>query len=103
MGGRDEGRFHGEGRRRAGRRRVHGFRHGHGRPDHHHAARGRQPHHLPGDHAGGESQSRRGLRGHPRREVRGHDRAAQGSDIDAVTGATITTAGVRQAVDDALA
>ena len=29
--------------------------------------------------------------------------AAQGSDIDAISGATITTAGVRQAVDDALA
>ena len=29
--------------------------------------------------------------------------AAQGSDIDAVSGATITTAGVKQAVDDALA
>ncbi len=28
--------------------------------------------------------------------------AAQGSDIDAVSGATITTAGVRQAVEDAL-
>ena len=29
--------------------------------------------------------------------------AAQGSDIDAISGATITTAGVKQAVDDALA
>ena len=29
--------------------------------------------------------------------------AAQGSDIDTVSGATITTAGVKQAVDDALA
>ena len=28
--------------------------------------------------------------------------AAQGSDIDAVSGATITTAGVKQAVEDAL-
>lgn len=28
--------------------------------------------------------------------------AAQGSDIDTVSGATITTAGVKQAVDDAL-
>lgn len=29
--------------------------------------------------------------------------AAQGSDIDAVSGATITTAGIKQAVEDALA
>ena len=29
--------------------------------------------------------------------------AAQGSDIDAISGATITTAGVKMAVDDALA
>lgn len=51
----------------------------------------------------GESQSRGGYEAVRDGKFAAMIEAAQGSDIDAVTGATITTAGVRQAVDDALA
>lgn len=51
----------------------------------------------------GESQSRGGYEAIRDGKFAAMIDAAQGSDIDAVTGATITTAGVRQAVDDALA
>ena len=51
----------------------------------------------------GESQSRGGYEAIRDGRFAAMIEAAQGSDIDAVTGATITTAGVRQAVDDALA
>ena len=51
----------------------------------------------------GESQSRGGYEAIRDGRFAAMIDAAQGSDIDAVTGATITTAGVRQAVDDALA
>lgn len=51
----------------------------------------------------GESQSRGGYEAIRDGRFAAMIEAAQGSDIDAVTGATITTAGVRQAVGDALA
>lgn len=51
----------------------------------------------------GESQSRGGYEAIRDGKFAAMIDAAQGSDIDAVSGATITTAGVRQAVDDALA
>lgn len=50
----------------------------------------------------GESQSRGGYEAIRDGVFASMIDAAQGSDIDAVSGATITTAGVRQAVDDAL-
>ena len=51
----------------------------------------------------GESQSRGGYEAIRDGKFAAMIEAAQGSDIDAISGATITTAGVRQAVDDALA
>lgn len=51
----------------------------------------------------GESQSRGGYEAVRDGTFAAMIEAAQGSDIDAVSGATITTAGVKQAVDDALA
>lgn len=51
----------------------------------------------------GESQSRGGFEAIRDGRFAAMIDAAQGSDIDAISGATITTAGVRQAVDDALA
>lgn len=51
----------------------------------------------------GESQSRGGFEAIRDGKFAAMIEAAQGSDIDAISGATITTAGVRQAVDDALA
>ena len=50
----------------------------------------------------GESQSRGGYEAIRDGKFAAMIEAAQGSDIDAVSGATITTAGVRQAVEDAL-
>lgn len=50
----------------------------------------------------GESQSRGGYEAIRDGKFAAMIEAAQGSDIDAVSGATITTAGVKQAVDDAL-
>lgn len=50
----------------------------------------------------GESQSRGGYEAIRDGKFAAMIEAAQGSNIDVVTGATITTAGVRQAVDDAL-
>lgn len=50
----------------------------------------------------GESQSRGGYEAIRDGRFAAMIEAAQGSDIDAVSGATITTAGVKQAVDDAL-
>lgn len=51
----------------------------------------------------GESQSRGGYEAIRDGVYAEMIEAAQGSDIDAVAGATITTAGVKQAVEDALA
>lgn len=51
----------------------------------------------------GESQSRGGYEAIRDGRYAQMIEAAQGSDIDAIAGATITTAGVKQAVDDALA
>lgn len=51
----------------------------------------------------GESQSRGGYEAIRDGKFAAMIEAAQGSDIDAVSGATITTAGVKMAVDDALA
>lgn len=51
----------------------------------------------------GESQSRGGYEAIRDGKFAAMIDAAQGSDIDAIAGATITTAGVRQAVEDALA
>ncbi|MEY8460372.1 FMN-binding protein [Eggerthellaceae bacterium 24-137] len=51
----------------------------------------------------GESQSRGGYEAIRDGRYAQMIEAAQGSDIDAVAGATITTAGVKQAVEDALA
>ena len=51
----------------------------------------------------GESQSRGGFEAIRDGRFAAMIDAAQGSDIDAISGATITTAGVRQAIDDALA
>ena len=51
----------------------------------------------------GESQSRGGYEAVRDGTFAALIEAAQGSDIDAVSGATITTAGIKQAVDDALA
>ena len=51
----------------------------------------------------GESQSRGGYEAIRDGRYAAMIEAAQGSDIDAVSGATITTAAVRDAVDDALA
>lgn len=50
----------------------------------------------------GESQSRGGFEAIRDGKFATMIEAAQGSDIDTVSGATITTAGVKQAVDDAL-
>lgn len=50
----------------------------------------------------GESQSRGGYEAIRDGKFAAMIEAAQGSGIDAVSGATITTAGVKQAVDDAL-
>ena len=50
----------------------------------------------------GESQSRGGYEAIRDGKFAAMIEAAQGSDIDAVSGATITTAGVKQAVEDAL-
>lgn len=50
----------------------------------------------------GESQSRGGYEAVRDGRFAAMIEAAQGADIDAVSGATITTAGVRQAVEDAL-
>ena len=50
----------------------------------------------------GESQSRGGYEAIRDGKFATMIEAAQGSDIDAVSGATITTAGVKQAVEDAL-
>lgn len=50
----------------------------------------------------GESQSRGGYEAIRDGKYAQMIEAAQGSDIDTISGATITTAGVRQAVDDAL-
>ena len=50
----------------------------------------------------GESQSRGGYDAIRDGKFAAMIEAAQGSDIDAVSGATITTAGVKQAVEDAL-
>ncbi len=50
----------------------------------------------------GESQSRGGYEAIRDGKFAAMIEAAQGADIDAVSGATITTAGVRQAVEDAL-
>lgn len=51
----------------------------------------------------GESQSRGGYEAIRDGKYAQMIEAAQGSDIDTISGATITTAGVKQAVDDALA
>ena len=51
----------------------------------------------------GESQSRGGYEAIRDGKFAAMIDAAQGSDIDAISGATITTAGVKMAVDDALA
>ena len=51
----------------------------------------------------GESQSRGGYEAVASGRFAAMIEAAQGSDIDAISGATITTAGVKQAVEDALA
>lgn len=51
----------------------------------------------------GESQSRGGFEAIRDGKFAQMIEAAQGSDIDAISGATITTEGVKQAVDDALA
>lgn len=51
----------------------------------------------------GESQSRGGFEAIRDGKFAQMIEAAQGSDFDAIAGATITSAGVRQAVDDALA
>ncbi len=51
----------------------------------------------------GESQSRGGYEAIRDGKYATMIEAVQGSEIDAIAGATITTAGVRQAVDDALA
>lgn len=51
----------------------------------------------------GESQSRGGYEAIRDGKFAAMIEAAQGADIDAVSGATITTAGVKQAVEDALA
>lgn len=51
----------------------------------------------------GESQSRGGYEAVRDGTFAAMIEAAQGSDIDAISGATITTAGVKMAVDDALA
>lgn len=51
----------------------------------------------------GESQSRGGFEAIRDGKYAQMIEAAQGSDFDVIAGATITTAGVRQAVDDALA
>ncbi|BAK44836.1 FMN-binding protein [Eggerthella sp. YY7918] len=50
----------------------------------------------------GESQSRGGYEAIRDGKFAAMIEAAQGSDIDTISGATITTAGVRQAVEDAL-
>ena len=50
----------------------------------------------------GESQSRGGYEAIRDGKFATMIEAAQGADIDAVSGATITTAGVKQAVEDAL-
>ena len=50
----------------------------------------------------GESQSRGGYEAIRDGKFAAMIEAAQGSDIDAVSGATITTAGVKQVVEDAL-
>ena len=50
----------------------------------------------------GESQSRGGYEAIRDGKFAAMIEAAQGADIDAVSGATITTAGVKQAVEDAL-
>ena len=50
----------------------------------------------------GESQSRGGYEAIRDGKFAAMIEAAQGSDIDAVSGTTITTAGVKQAVEDAL-
>ncbi|MDO4442892.1 MAG: FMN-binding protein [Slackia sp.] len=50
----------------------------------------------------GESQSRGGYEAVRDGTFAAMIEAAQGSDIDAISGATITTAGVKMAVDDAL-
>lgn len=50
----------------------------------------------------GESQSRGGYEAIRDGRFAAMIEAAQGTDIDAVSGATITTAGVKQAVEDAL-
>ena len=50
----------------------------------------------------GESQSRGGYEAIRDGRFAAMIEAAQGADIDAVSGATITTAGVKQAVEDAL-
>lgn len=50
----------------------------------------------------GESQSRGGYEAVRDGRFAAMIEAAQGADIDAVSGATITTAGVKQAVEDAL-
>lgn len=51
----------------------------------------------------GESQSRGGFEAIRDGKFAAMIEAAQGADIDAIAGATITTAGVKQAVEDALA
>ena len=51
----------------------------------------------------GESQSRGGYEAIRDGRFAAMIEAAQGADIDAVSGATITTAGIKQAVEDALA
>ena len=51
----------------------------------------------------GESQSRGGYEAVRDGTFAAMIETAQGSDIDAISGATITTAGVKMAVDDALA
>lgn len=51
----------------------------------------------------GESQSRGGYEAIRDGKFAAMIEAAQGADIDTIAGATITTAGVRQAVEDALA
>ncbi len=51
----------------------------------------------------GESQSRGGYEAIRDGKFAAMIEAAQGSDIDAISGATITTAGVKMAVEDALA
>lgn len=51
----------------------------------------------------GESQSRGGYEAIRDGRYAAMIEAAQGADIDAIAGATITTAGVKQAVEDALA